>query len=272
MKTVAIIGPQHCGSTMFFNAARELGAAAGMRVHSCWAGAWRDGTPTPPADLLVMKDHELPADLISASDVAIVPVRHPVDALLTHVKRYTPQGFSRDEWVGWVSHYCRQTLDAPRHGARWISYEFCTENRTDGMLLLCRLLGLDLGADACAAALERVDAIRMHAGLVENDLGDMSSAAHADPHYRVTLTSRSHFTAGGAVDKWVQHRNEPWFGDVSHADGYGETVRLVDQLRRSGLLTQDTRPPTTTTIRPKNFPPHPPRRYPPDPDPTMTPP
>ena len=89
VKVVSVLGPQHCGSTMVFNLIRELGSASGLRAHSCWSGDWRDGLPLPAHDFLVLKDHELPEDIISVSDVVIVPVRHPVDALLTHIKRYT---------------------------------------------------------------------------------------------------------------------------------------------------------------------------------------
>lgn len=242
MKTVAVIGPQHCGSTMVFNAIREAGLACGIRSTSLWCQRWRDGGEIPPCDLLVLKDHHLPADLLSAADHALVPVRHPVDALLTHIHRYAKLGFGESEYEGWTLDYCRQILDAPRAGAALVSYEFCTDRPGEGVEVIAGLAGLELRPGGCRQVLARLEQIKGDPDMVSDDLDIFRDAAMEDNLYQRTLTTRAHFTAGGATDKWKGCIDEPWCQRLVTNPVVADTIHLCRRLRSEATMGPD-RPP-----------------------------
>ena len=147
---------------------------------------------------------------------------------------HTPFGFGIDDYSGWTKFYCRQVLEASHRGLHLVSYEFLVSHRIAGARAVANLVGLEVDDDGILDALREVDSIRDNSGLIPSDLGGWMEDARRNALYRLTLTSRDHFTARGAIDKWRGHTKEPWFEGVVSVHGFAQMINLLERLRRTG--------------------------------------
>lgn len=207
-KIIGIVGPTQSGSTMLYNMVRLVYEKSGHSVDSCFITHFYLKDYKQDTDILIVKCHDYDYELDRNHDLLLLPLRDFRDCSLSWKKRYQLDADDTDIINSIINNISR--FKCWEHKSFILRYEDYKLNCYKYLDELLSILGVNLDTIKKEEIIKDVYAIYTnHLNPITDILKEEESYEKLlqNEEYKKTLTTQSHNTSNGVINKYLIEMN-----------------------------------------------------------------